>query len=81
MKELMLAGNRKVVFEPGKRKGCLRCGNYSRQLSRCKLGKINPKTVKGGIEAMRWCGIGYICDFDGMQYKVIKAMTPKKEML
>jgi hypothetical protein len=40
---------------------CSKCANYSRQLSRCKLGKIIPRTLKGGREAVQWMGLSYIC--------------------
>jgi len=42
-------------------KGCSKCEYYSRGLSRCTLGKINPPTIKGGLNAIRYMGLGYIC--------------------
>lgn len=40
---------------------CTACKHYSYPLRRCKLGKINPKTIKGGVEAVRFMGPSYIC--------------------
>ncbi len=55
---------------------CSKCPNYSKQLGRCKQGKINPKTIKGGIEAVKVMGISYICVlsplFDKVMNKVLK---------
>jgi hypothetical protein len=41
-------------MEDSLRKGCLGkdpCRHYSRQLGRCKLGYVNPKTIKGALWA------------------------------
>lgn len=38
---------------------------------RCKVGMINPKTVKGAREAAEFIGIRYICDKEGMRGKVL----------
>ena len=40
---------------------CSKCKHYSYSLKRCKLGMINPPTIKGGIEAARIFGLSYIC--------------------
>ena len=43
---------------------CSKCQHYSRGVGRCLLGKINPPTLKGGADAMRFMGIGYVCKID-----------------
>jgi hypothetical protein len=42
---------------------CTKCEYYSFPLRRCKLGKINPPTIKGGVEAARIMGLDYICAY------------------
>ena len=44
-----------------KKMKCSKCQNYSFPLRRCKLGKINPPTLKGAREAEAIMGRGYIC--------------------
>lgn len=41
--------------------GCSQCARYSRAHGRCLDGKINPKTYKGMKDAVKFCGIEYIC--------------------
>lgn len=36
-----------------KRMGCSRCELYSFPLRRCTNGKINPTTIKGGLDAAK----------------------------
>lgn len=55
--------------------GCRKCENYSRALLRCKLGMINPRTIKGACEAARVMGISYICDKEGMRKKASQAFA------
>lgn len=40
---------------------CTKCRNYSFAVRRCSLGKCNPPSIKGGVDAARWFGITYIC--------------------
>ena len=40
---------------------CSVCKTYSRSLGRCILGKIVPKTIKGGRDAVQFMGASYIC--------------------
>lgn len=40
---------------------CSECMSYSFKLGRCRNGKINPRTIKGGVEAAKFMGISYIC--------------------
>ena len=56
-------------------KGCSVCAQYSRQLLRCKMGKINPRTIKGGVDAARFMGISYICYFSPLKQKIIQRLT------
>jgi hypothetical protein len=57
---------------------CSKCEHYSYSLQRCKLGKINPRTIKGGIDAVKWMGLSYICYLSPLQAKIIAAL--KKEV-
>jgi hypothetical protein len=59
------------------RKGCLGknpCRHYSRSLGRCKLGYVNPKTIKGALWAVQ-CGLLKPCPFTVRGDKVIKLMA------
>lgn len=49
---------------------CTKCSEYSYSLRRCILGKINPKTIKGGIEAAELMGISYICNLCDLKDKI-----------
>lgn len=60
-----------------KRIGCRKCSRYSHQLQRCIDGKINPKTIGDARNASSIMGIGYICDKNGMRYKLIEGMVKK----
>lgn len=56
--------------------GCYKCEHYDRGLRRCKLGKINPKTVKQAISAIKTMGsLSYVCNEDGMRDKALARMT------
>ena len=50
-------------------------GMYSFPLHRCKLGKINPRTIKGGIEAAKFMGIDYICALNVLRHKILVKMN------
>lgn len=41
---------------------CTKCNCYSFALRRCTLGRINPNSVKGCVEAARVMGWEYICE-------------------
>jgi hypothetical protein len=58
---------------------CSKCEHYSYQLSRCRLGKINPRTIKGGIDAVKWMGISYICLLSPLRAKIIAGLTKQKK--
>lgn len=49
---------------------CTKCREYSFKLRRCKLGKINPTTIKGGLEAVRFMGLSYICHLSPLRRKI-----------
>jgi len=49
---------------------CSECTNYSFKVRRCTLEKINPKTIKGGIEAVRFMGLGYICHLNAKREQI-----------
>ncbi len=34
-------------------KGCSKCPTYDKELSRCRMGYVNPPTIKGGLEGMK----------------------------
>jgi len=54
---------------------CSKCKEYSFLLRRCKLGKINPKSVKGGVDAAHIMGIDYICNLSELKSKIVEKMT------
>ena len=54
---------------------CSKCGYYSRPLLRCKLGKINPPTLKGGAQAMEYFGFNYLCKIDTLNLNRAKKMA------
>jgi hypothetical protein len=57
---------------------CTKCHLYSFQLSRCKAGKINPKTIKGGVDAARFMGFSYICSLSPLKKKIMEKMVHGK---
>jgi hypothetical protein len=63
------------VREMAKRLGCAKCSAYRYDVRRCGFGKINPTTIKGGVDAAKFMGINYICDVDGMRKKVSLAIA------
>lgn len=50
-----------------KRIGCRSCSHYSGSLGRCRLGKINPRTVKDAKNAAKLMGVNYICNMNGIK--------------
>ena len=54
---------------------CSKCRYYSHGLQRCKLAKINPRTIKGGVEAMKIFGINYLCAVDNANLSRRKKMV------
>lgn len=40
---------------------CGKCGQYSRQLGRCVLGYVNPRTKKGTKSCIEFAGANYVC--------------------
>lgn len=40
---------------------CGKCSSYSRSLSRCIQGKVNPRTKRGTMEVIAFLGIYSIC--------------------
>jgi len=52
-------------------------GFYSRSLGRCTLGKINPRTIKGGVEAVGFMGNNYICALNVLRNKIIEKANLK----
>jgi Zn ribbon nucleic-acid-binding protein len=53
---------------------CGKCGFYSKKLGRCTNGKINPNTIKGGIDAAQFMGIYYICDYCQFKLKITEGL-------
>jgi len=64
-----------VLNMPNPRK-CSKCEHYSYGLRRCRIGKINPPTIKGGLEAAKFMGISYICVW-AKHYDAIRAKAQK----
>jgi len=54
-------------------KTCGKCSNYSYSLSRCKLGFVNPRSLKDTISAMNFGGSSYICPFSKWKTKARQA--------
>jgi len=57
---------------------CSKCEHYSYSLQRCKLGKMNPRTIKGGIEAAKWMGLSYICLLSPLRAKIIAGLIKRE---
>ena len=57
--------------------GCSKCAQYSFSLGRCVLGRIMPKTIKGGIKATRIMGNAYVCGKSPLKAKIMTAMRQK----
>jgi hypothetical protein len=64
---------------------CSKCGHYSFGLSRCLLGKINPPTIKGGVDAVSFMGFSYICGYakhyDKIKAELVKRMQKQSEQI
>lgn len=43
---------------------CSKCPHYDFKINRCKKGLLNPKTIKGGVDAALVMSIHYICGID-----------------
>jgi len=55
---------------------CTLCPHWGgKALGRCKLGKINPRTVKGGLEAVRLCEVSYICSYAKHYEAIMKKLN------
>lgn len=59
-----------MEIEPRK---CSKCPRYSCPLLRCRDGKINPPTIKGGVSAAKIMGMSYICRYS-KHYDKIKEL-------
>jgi len=53
---------------------CSKCPEYSFSLKRCKQGKINPPTIKGGVQAVSFMGMSYICVWAKHWDKIIESL-------
>lgn len=67
------------------KKPCRECSTYSTKLKRCSIGKICPPTIKGGIDAVQWMGMSYICSKSPYYQKIFNAIlqeakTKKEEL-
>ena len=56
---------------------CSKCEFYSYQLGRCIRGKINPKTIKGGVSAAEVMGFTYICAYCQLYDKIWEQLKKK----
>jgi len=60
------------------KKSCVKeCMSYNHKLRRCSSGKINPKTIKGGVSAAEVMGISYICPWCPLKDKIWEALVKK----
>jgi hypothetical protein len=53
-----------------KRIGCRSCSHYSASLGRCKMGMINPTTIKSAKSVAQIMGVSYICNVNGMRNNI-----------
>ena len=60
---------------------CSKCPEYSFKVKRCLLGKINPPTIKGAVEAMTFFGPSYICNYSKVKTKAIKKFSQEVNRL
>jgi len=56
---------------------CTKCQWYSYSLRRCRNGKINPRTIKGGVEAASFMGLDYICNYCDLKTKIRNKLHEK----
>ena len=58
-------------------------GFYSFALKRCTLGKINPRTIKAGVQAAEFMGMNYICSlctlWNRIQLKILEKQNVKSK--
>lgn len=70
---------------PRKIRKCSECSRYPRPLLRCLDGKINPPTIKGGVDAVKLMGLSYICPFakyyDKIKAVLVSEMENKQEKI
>jgi len=59
-------------------KGCSVCTFYSKNLSRCVRGYVNPKTIKDGLQGMKM-GMLKPCPYTEKGQKVIERYKKEKE--
>jgi len=59
--------------------GCRCCKHYSTGLGRCTLGKINPKTIKGALDAMHFFGWDYVCIHSAVQQKALARLQEENK--
>ncbi len=59
-------------------KGCSACSLYSKALSRCTRGYVNPKTIRDGLQGMRM-GMLKPCPFTEKGQKVIERYRKERE--
>ena len=60
-----------------KARKCSKCEHYSFPLKRCRLGQINPPTIKGGVQAAKIMGLDYICRYAKYRGKIIEKLIEK----
>jgi len=53
---------------------CSKCVYYSFPLRRCRFGKINPRTIKGGVSAAQIMGISCICLLSLLYPKIVSKL-------
>lgn len=65
----------RISKEAEEMKTCNECIAFSKTRMKCKIGKVNPKTVVGVINAIREQGIGYVCSHNPLRDDAIKRMS------
>ena len=58
---------------------CSKCMSYSKGLQMCRLGKVNPPTIKGTAQAMKIMGFNAACRIDEENRR--KATKAQKRLL
>jgi len=58
--------------------GCSKCSLYSKAVSRCSRGYVNPKTIKDGLQGAR-IGLLKPCPYTDKGKKVLERLKAEME--
>ncbi len=57
---------------------CSKCQHYSYKLTRCIMGKVNPRTLKGTKECLLLMGHGSVCNWNKWLDRSIQELLESK---